>query len=76
MPHSLAMPKSINRTVPRASRMMLGVFRSRWMTPTSWMAARPSATWSAVRRASSAGRPPPWRSTWRRSTPSIISIEM
>ena len=33
-PHSFAMPKSISRTWPRASRMMFGVFRSRWMMPT------------------------------------------
>src|SRR5216684_2763788 len=44
---SLAMPKSMRRMTPLASRMMFGVLRSRWMMPTSWMAWRPSASWMA-----------------------------
>ena len=44
----VAMPKSMRRTMPRASRMMFGVLRSRWMTPASWMAASPSAIWMAA----------------------------
>ena len=51
----LAMPKSMRRTTPLASRMMFGVFRSRWMIPTSWMACRPSATWMLMSKASSVG---------------------
>ena len=34
--------------MPRLSRMMFGVFRSRWITPASWMAESPSEIWMAA----------------------------
>jgi hypothetical protein len=73
---SFAMPKSISRTRPRSSIMMLGVFRSRWMIPASWMASSPSAIWMAIWKASPAGSAPRRSSTWRRSTPLMNSIAM
>ena len=75
-PNCLAIPKSMSRTMPRASRMMFAVLRSRWMTPMLWMAWSPAATWRHTSKASvGSSRPRAW-TRFLRSVPSISSIEM
>ena len=76
-PSTFAIPKSISRTSPRLSRMMLVVLRSRWTIPTSWIACSPSAIWIARSNPSSGLRQPPRsRASCFRSVPSTNSIEM
>ena len=52
---SRAIPKSTTlaaRRSPSPSSMTLFGFTSRWMTPTSWAAPRPAATWAVHSTAS------------------------
>ncbi len=75
-PCCFAIPKSITRTTPRRSRMRFAVLRSRWTTPTSWMARRPSATWRVALQASAGDSPPPSRARRARFSPSTSSMQM
>jgi hypothetical protein len=72
---SFAMPKS--RIFGRRSgrTMMLSGLRSRWMTPSLWASASPSAISAAMRRASESGRGFPSMSC-RRVRPSTYSMTM
>ena len=72
---SPASPKSLMRTCPRPSIMMLAGFRSRCSTPTLCAAVRPAQSWRAIWSAfSSAGRPMRLSRDCRFS-PSMYSIE-
>ena len=55
-PTAFARPKSRTLTLPSGVTLMLAGFRSRWMTPFSCAASRPSAIWRAILSADSTGR--------------------
>ena len=73
----LAMPKSISRTTPAASRMMFGVLRSRWMTPDVVDGLQALGHLDRdVEGLFGREQPPRSRRTCLRSVPSTNSIEM
>ena len=47
-PTTFASPQSITSTSPNSPTMMLGGFRSRWITPREWAKATPSHTFRKI----------------------------
>ena len=74
LPARPARPKSVMRTRPSPSSMMLAGLRSRCSTPCSCAAARPAQIWRAISVARSCGKRPMRFSSSARSSPSTYSI--
>ncbi len=69
-----AIPKSeIFARSPSATRMLPGL-TSRWTVPSSWAAARPSATWAPIQAARAGDIGPSWATISLRVRPGTYSI--